>query len=316
MRNFSDELVRKIAVMENPTVLGLDPKLDYIPDFIKEYAEQIFPEEAAKATAKALWLFNKAIIDSTCDIVPAVKVQYAYYEMYGIEALKTMLLTIRYAQKKGMLVISDAKRNDIGSTATAYAEGILGNTDLLLGENMPMTGSDAVTVNPYLGIDGVKPFIDVAKRDGKGVFCLVRTSNPSAGDFQDLKLGDGRMVYEAVAAKVNEWGEDLIGEEGFSSLGAVVGATWPEQAVQLRKAMPKAIILVPGYGAQGASADDAVASFTADGKGSIVNASRSIMTAWKKNSDLKPEEFATAARLEAEDMKNKLNAALKNRKYV
>lgn len=316
MRNFSDELVRKIAEMENPTVLGLDPKLDYIPDFIKEYAEQIFPEEAAKATAKALWLFNKAIIDSTCDIVPAVKVQYAYYEMYGIEALKTMLLTIRYAQKKGMLVISDAKRNDIGSTATAYAEGILGNTDLLLGENMPMTGSDAVTVNPYLGIDGVKPFIDVAKRDGKGVFCLVRTSNPSAGDFQDLKLGDGRMVYEAVAAKVNEWGEELIGEEGFSSLGAVVGATWPEQAVQLRKAMPKAIILVPGYGAQGASADDAVASFTADGKGSIVNASRSIMTAWKKNSDLKPEEFATAARLEAEDMKNKLNAALKNRKYV
>lgn len=316
MRNFSDELVRKIAEMENPTVLGLDPKLDYIPDFIKEYAEQIFPEEAAKATAKALWLFNKAIIDSTCDIVPAVKVQYAYYEMYGIEALKTMLLTIRYAQKKGMLVISDAKRNDIGSTATAYAEGILGNTDLLLGENMPMTGSDAVTVNPYLGIDGVKPFIDVAKRDGKGVFCLVRTSNPSAGDFQDLKLGDGRMVYEAVAAKVNEWGEDLIGEEGFSSLGAVVGATWPEQAVQLRKAMPKAIILVPGYGAQGASADDAVASFTADGKGSIVNASRSIMTAWKKNSDLKPEEFATAARLEAEDMKNKLNAALKNCKYV
>lgn len=316
MRNFSDELVRKIAVMENPTVLGLDPKLDYIPDFIKEYAEQIFPEEAAKATAKALWLFNKAIIDSTCDIVPAVKVQYAYYEMYGIEALKTMLLTIRYAQKKGMLVISDAKRNDIGSTATAYAEGILGNTDLLLGENMPMTGSDAVTVNPYLGIDGVKPFIDVAKREGKGVFCLVRTSNPSAGDFQDLKLGDGRMVYEAVAAKVNEWGEELIGEEGFSSLGAVVGATWPEQAVQLRKAMPKAIILVPGYGAQGASADDAVASFTADGNGSIVNASRSIMTAWKKNSDLKPEEFATAARLEAEDMKNKLNAALKNRKYV
>ncbi len=259
--------------------------------------------------------------------------------MYGIEALKTMLLTIRYAQKKGMLVISDAKRNDIGSTATAYAEAILGNTDLLLGENMPMTGSDAVTVNPYLGIDGVKPFIDVAKRDGKGVFCLVRTSgvkpfidvakrdgkgvfclvrtsNPSAGDFQDLELGDGRMVYEAVAAKVNEWGEGLVGEEGFSSVGAVVGATWPEQAVQLRRAMPKAIILVPGYGAQGASADDAVASFTAEGKGSIVNASRSIMTAWHKRADIKPEDFAMAARFEAQDMKNKLNAALKNRKYV
>ena len=170
MKNFSDELVRKIAEMENPTVLGLDPKLDYIPDFIKEHAEQIFPEEAAKATAKAIWLFNKAIIDATCDLIPAIKVQYAYYEMYGIESLKTMLLTIRYAQKKGMLVIADCKRNDIGSTATAYAEAVLGNTDILLGENMEMTGSDAVTVNPYLGIDGVKPFIDVAKRDGKGVF--------------------------------------------------------------------------------------------------------------------------------------------------
>ena len=316
MRNFSDELVRKIAGMENPTVLGLDPKLDYIPDFIKEHAEQIFPEESAKATAKAIWLFNKALIDATYDIVPAIKVQYAYYEMYGIEALKTMLLTIRYAQKKGMLVISDAKRNDIGSTATAYAEGILGNTDLLLGENMEMTGSDAVTVNAYLGIDGVKPFIDVAKRDGKGLFCLVRTSNPSAGDFQDLELSDGRKLYEAVAAKVSEWGEELVGEEGFSSVGAVVGATWPEQAVQLRKAMPKAIILVPGYGAQGASADDAVASFTAEGKGSIVNASRSIMTAWKKRDDLKPEDFAAAARDEALDMKEKLNTALKNRKYV
>ena len=316
MRNFSDELIRKIAEMENPTVLGLDPKLDYIPDFIKEHAEQIFPEEPTKATAKAIWLFNKAIIDATCDIIPAIKVQYAYYEMYGIEALKTMLLTIRYAQKKGMLVISDAKRNDIGSTATAYAEAILGNTDLLLGENMEMTGSDAVTVNPYLGIDGVKPFIDVAKRDGKGVFVLVRTSNPSAGDFQDLEIADGRMVYEVVASKVNEWGEGLVGEEGFSSVGAVVGATWPEQAVQLRRAMPKAIILVPGYGAQGATADEAVASFTADGKGSIVNASRSIMTAWHKRADIKPEDFAMAARFEAQDMKSKLNAALKNRKYV
>ena len=176
MRNFADELVRKIAETNNPTVIGLDPKLDYIPDHIKNYAEQIFPEEAAKATAKAIWLFNKEIIDQTCDIVPAVKLQYAYYEMYGVEAIKTMLLTARYAQKKGMLVIGDCKRNDIGSTATAYAEGILGKTELLLGESMEMSGFDACTVNCYLGIDGVKPFIDVAKRDGKGIFCLVRTS--------------------------------------------------------------------------------------------------------------------------------------------
>ena len=316
MRNFSDELVRKIAEMENPTVLGLDPKLDYIPDFIKEHAEQIFPEEPTKATAKAIWLFNKAIIDATCDIIPAIKVQYAYYEMYGVEAIKTMLLTARYAQKKGMLVIGDCKRNDIGSTATAYAEAILGNTDLLLGENMEMSGFDACTVNCYLGIDGVKPFIDVAKRDGKGIFCLVRTSNPSAGDFQDVELADGRMLYEVVAGKVSEWGEGLVGEEGFSSVGAVVGATWPEQAVQLRKAMPNTFMLVPGYGAQGAGADAAVAGFTADGKGGIVNSSRAIMTAWHTRMDMKPEDFGLAARFEAQDMQKKLNEALKNRKFV
>ena len=317
MKNFADALVRKIAETNNPSVIGLDPKLDYIPDHIKNHAEQIFPEEAAKATAKAIWLFNKEIIDQTCDIVPAVKLQYAYYEMYGFEAIKTMLLTARYAQKKGMLVIADCKRNDIGSTATAYAEAILGNTDLLLGDNMEMSGFDACTVNCYLGIDGVKPFIDVAKRDGKGIFCLVKTSNPSAGDFQDLELSTGGKLYESVAAKVSEWGEELIGEEGFSSVGAVIGATYPEQAVGLRKIMPNAFMLIPGYGAQGAGADEAVASFTAYGKGGIVNASRSIMTAWKAKSDFfKPEDFGKAARFEAEDMKEKLNAALRNRKYV
>ena len=230
MRNFADDLVRKIAEMENPTVIGLEPKLEYIPEDIKDYSEQLFPEEPEKATAKALWIFNKEIIDQTCDIVSAIKLQYAYYEMYGIEALKTMLLTARYAQKRGMIVIGDCKRNDIGSTATAYAEAVLGQTELLLGETKEMSGFDACTVNAYLGIDGVQPFIDVAKSDGRGIFCLVRTSNPSAGDFQDLELKDGRKLYEAVAAKVDEWGKDLIGEEGFSSVGAVVGATWPEQA--------------------------------------------------------------------------------------
>ena len=317
MKNFADALVRKIAEVNNPTVIGLDPKLDYIPDHIKHYAEQLFPEEATKATAKAIWLFNKEIIDHTYDIVPAVKLQYAYYEMYGVDAIKTMLLTARYAQRKGMLVIADCKRNDIGSTATAYAEGIIGKTNILLGETMEMSGFDAATVNCYLGIDGVQSFIDVAQRDGKGIFCLVRTSNPSAGDFQDLELGDGRKLYEAVADKVAEWGEPLIGEEGFSSVGAVIGATWPEQAVDLRKRMPNAFMLLPGYGAQGAGADEAVASFTAYGKGGIVNASRSIMTAWQKRSDFfKPEDFGKAARFEAEDMKEKLNAALMNRKYV
>ena len=237
--------------------------------------------------------------------------------MYGYDAIKTMLLTARYAQKKGMLVIGDCKRNDIGSTATAYAEAIIGKTDILLGDTMEMSGLDACTVNCYLGIDGVKPFIEVAKRDGKGIFCLVKTSNPSAGDFQDLDLADGRKLYEAVASKVAEWGEDLIGEEGFSSVGAVIGATYPEQAVGLRKVMPNAFILIPGYGAQGAGADEAVASFTAYGKGGIVNASRSIMNAWQARSDLfRPEDFGKAARFEAEDMKEKLNVALKNRKFV
>ena len=317
MRNFADSLVTRIDELENPTVVGLDTKLDYIPQHIKDYAETLFPEEPTKATAKAIWLFNKEIIDQTCDIVPAVKLQYAYYEMYGYDAIKTMLLTARYAQRKGMLVIADAKRNDIGSTATAYAEGIIGKTDILLGETMEMSGFDATTVNCYLGIDGVKPFIDVAERDGKGSFCLVRTSNPSAGDFQDLEIGDGRKLYEAVADKVSEWGEPLIGEEGFSSVGAVIGATWPEQAVDLRKRMPNAFMLIPGYGAQGAGADEAVASFTAYGKGGIVNASRSIMNAWQKRADFfKAEDFGKAARFEAEDMKEKLNAALMNRKYV
>ncbi len=316
MRNFADDLVRKIAQCGNPTVMGLDPKLEYIPDSIKEHAEQVFPDEPLKATAKAIWLFNKVLIDSVCDIIPAVKPQFAYYEMYGVEAIKTLALTIKYAQKKGMLVIADCKRNDIGSTASAYAESVLGNTDVLLNENRTMFGADSATVNAYLGIDGVKPFIDVSAREGRGLFCLVRTSNPSAGDIQDLVLSDGRKVYEAVADKVNEWGVSLKGEEGFSSLGAVVGATWPEQAVDARKRMPEALILVPGYGAQGAGADSAVASFTADGRGSIVNASRSLMCAWKNRSDLDPDDFATATRDEAINMRNSLNEALKNRKYI
>ncbi len=316
MKNFSDELVRAIARFDNPTVMGLDPKLEYIPEFIIEHAESLFPDEPEKAAAKALWLFNKALIDAVHDIIPAIKVQFAYYELYGQQAIKTLALTIKYAQSKGMIVIADAKRNDIGSTATAYAQSIIGETPILLGETKEMFGADAVTVNAYLGIDGVKPFIDVAKEKGRGLFCLVRTSNPSAGDLQDLALEDGRKVYEAVADKVEEWGKDLIGEEGFSSVGAVCGATYPDQAVALRAIMPHAFILVPGYGAQGAGADEAVASFTKDGKGSIVNASRSLMCAWQKRDDLDPTEFAQATRDEAIDMKNKLKVALTMRKYI
>lgn len=316
MKNFSDTLVRRIAELDNPTVLGLDPKIDYIPQFIKDHAESIFPDEPMKSTAKAIWLFNKALIDATCDIIPAIKVQFAYYELYGSEALKTLALTVRYAQKKGMIVIADAKRNDIGPSAEAYAKSIIGTTELLMDQRMRVYGADAVTVNAYLGIDGVKPFLANCKEYGSGIFCLVKTSNPSAGDFQELELADGRKLFEAVADKVNEWGMDYIGEEGFSSVGAVVGATYPEEAVSLRKRLPHAFILVPGYGAQGAGADEAVASFTEDGKGGIVNASRSLMCAWMKREDLKPEDFAKATRAEAIDMRDKLKAALINRKYI
>ena len=316
MKNFADQLVRRIAELDNPTVMGLDPKLEYIPQLLIDQAKDEYPDDMEKASAHAIWLFNKALIDAVCDIVPAIKPQFAYYELYGIEAVKVLNKTIEYAQSKGMLVIGDCKRNDIGATSTAYAEGIIGSTEIIGGERVSMTGCDCATVNAYLGIDGVKPFLDVCSRDGKGIFILVRTSNPSAGDLQDLELKDGRKVYEAMAQLVNTWGSELVGEEGFSSVGAVVGATWPEQAVEARKLMPNNLILVPGYGAQGAGPDSAVASFTKDGRGSIVNASRSLMCAWKKREDLQPEDFAQATRDEAIDMKTKLNNALKDRKYV
>lgn len=316
MKNFADQLVTKIAEMNNPTVMGLDPKLDYLPQELRDEWRNEVPGNMQQATAMALFDYNRLLIDAVCDIIPAIKPQFAYYEMYGIHGIMALRKTIQYAQDKGMLVIADAKRNDIGATATAYATGILGNTEIIDGTSPAMFGVDCITVNGYLGTDGIKPFIDVCKEQGKGIFALVRTSNPSAGDLQDLELKDGRHVYDAMADMVNEWGKDLVGEFGFSSVGAVVGATWPEQAVELRKRMPNNLILVPGYGAQGAGADAAVASFTKDGKGSIVNASRSLMCAWKKRTDLEPHEFQKATRDEAIDMRNKLNAALKDRKFV
>jgi len=316
MRSFADRLLERIKDLDNPTVMGLDPRLEYIPEEITTRWNNDLSSDPELASAMAIYEFNQILINSVCDIIPAIKPQFAYYEMYGTTAIETLRKTIRYAQSKGMLVIADAKRNDIGTTATAYAEGIIGSTTLTDGNNKSMFGADAVTVNGYLGIDGIKPFTDVCMRDGKGIFALVHTSNPSAGDLQDMELSDGRKVYELMADKVNEWGQDLIGESGFSSVGAVAGATWPEQAVEIRKRMPNSLILVPGYGAQGAGPDAAVASFTKEGTGSIVNASRSLMCAWKKRDDLNPLEFGNATRDEALDMKDKLNAALKNRKYV
>ena len=316
MKNFADSLVRKIRELENPTVMGLDPRLEYIPEEIRNRWMETVGPDAELAAAMAIYEFNTTLIDAVCDIVPAIKPQFAYYEMYGVTGIETLKKTIAYAKNKGMLVIGDAKRNDIGSTATAYAEGIIGKTALDDGSEKSMFNCDSVTVNGYLGIDGIKPFMDVCARDGKGIFTLVHTSNPSAVDFQDMELKDGRKVYELMADNVNEWGKELIGEEGFSSVGAVLGATVPEQAVAARKRMPNTLMLVPGYGAQGAGPDAAVASFTKEGEGAIVNASRSLMCAWKKKEDLAPADFAKATRDEALDMKAKLNAALKDRKYV
>ncbi len=316
MKNFADALTNRIKELDNPTVMGLDPKLEYIPiDIVSKWVQE-YPSDNDMSTAEAIYEFNTRLIDAVCDIIPAVKPQIAYYEMYGIKGIEVFKRTCDYARSKGMIVIADAKRNDIGSTATAYAEALIGKTMLTDGVEEVKFGADAVTVNGYLGIDGVQPFIDVCKRDGRGIFTLVRTSNPSAGDLQDLKLEDGRTVYQAMADNVQNWGKELIGENGFSSVGAVVGATVPEQAVEARKRMPNALILVPGYGAQGAGPDAAVASFTKEGTGSIVNASRSLMCAWKKRTDLKPKEFAKATREEATDMRLKLTLALKDRKYV
>jgi len=309
MKNFADRLIEKITAFNNPTVMGLDPKLDFIPQHIIDSCNKQTDNNQI-ASAMAIFEFNRMLIDATYDIIPAIKPQFAYYEMYGIHGLETLHKTVSYAKSKGMIVIADAKRNDIGSTAEAYAAGILGCTVLSDSSSVSMLDADAITVNAYLGIDGIEPFVKVAKEQGKGVFILVRTSNPSAGDFQDLTLQDGRKLYEAVADRINVWGSELIGENGFSSIGAVVGATWPEQASDLRNRMPSAFILVPGYGAQGGSADTAACSFNQNGTGAIVNASRSLMCAYKKRSDLNETEFQIAARDEAIRMRDDLNAAL------
>jgi len=306
--NFADRLTSRIRETGNPTIMGLDPVLDYIPDSILSYFRSQC-SDPAMASGLAIYEFNRRLIDGVADLIPAIKPQLAYYEQYGVHGLEALRQTIHYAQSKGMLVVADGKRNDIGSTAEAYARAWLGETQLIDGTLAAIHGADALTVNAYLGLDGIQPFIDLCRNSGKGIFILVRTSNASAGDLQDLILSDGRPVYEAMAAKVAEWGEGLAGECGYSPVGAVVGATWPLQAARLRKLMPKAFILVPGYGAQGATADDAANSFGPDGGGAIVNASRSLMTAWKKH-QLAHEEFDKAARLEALRMKADLRQAL------
>ena len=243
-----DKLVKKIKETKAPIVVGLDPMLSYVPEYIKKTAFDEYGE-TLEGAAEAIWQYNKGIVDAVHDLIPAVKPQIAMYEQFGIEGLKVFQKTVDYCKSKDLVVIADIKRGDIGSTSAAYAVGHLGKV-AVGSKTYSVFGEDFATVNPYLGTDGIKPFVDVCKEEKKGIFVLVKTSNPSSGEFQD-RLIDGKPLYELVGAMVNEWGKDTIGESGYSSVGAVVGATYPEMGKVLRKIMPKSFILVPGYGAQG-----------------------------------------------------------------
>lgn len=305
---FAERMLARIEALGNPTVMGLDPMLDYIPASLTDriHAECADPLLAA---GLAITEYNRRLIDAVADVVPAIKPQLAYYEQYGRPGIDAFLETCRYAHSRGMLIIADGKRNDIGTTAAAYARAYLGETRLGDGTDLAVAEVDALTINPYLGRDGIEPFLEQCRRHGKGVFILVRTSNPSAGDLQDLTLADGRLVYEAVADHVRAWGEGLAGPSGYGPAGAVVGATYPDQAARLRSRIPESIILVPGYGAQGATAEDCARNFDTNGRGAIVNASRSLMLAYKKHG-LPHEAFDTACRAEALAMRQALQQAI------
>lgn len=300
-----DRLIEAITEKQNPTVAGLDPKLDYIPEFIREKAFRQHGKTLEGAAA-AILEFNRGLIDALCGIVPAVKPQCAYYELYGWQGMKALRETVAYAKEKGLFVIIDGKRNDIGSTMQAYAAAHLGLTDVE-GERFEAFGGDALTVNGYLGSDGIAPLLDVCRAQDRGIFVLVRTSNPSAGELQDLCFENGEPVYETIGRFCETWGGSLPGKHGYSGVGAVIGATWPEQLDELRAKLPHTFFLVPGYGAQGGGADDVADAFDGNGLGAVVNASRSILCAWK-NRNAPQEDYAKAAAEEAARMRDAILA--------
>ena len=306
-----NKLIEKIQKTHAPIVVGLDPMLNYVPEHIQKRA---FAEygETLEGAAEAIWQFNKEIVDATYDLIPAVKPQVAMYEQFGIEGVKAFKKTVDYCHEKGLVVIGDVKRGDIGSTSEAYAVGHLGKVKVG-SQQFAGFDEDFATVNPYLGSDGIKPFIKVCKEENKGLFILVKTSNPSSGEFQD-RLIDGRPLYEWVGEQVDAWGKEHMGDS-YSYIGAVVGATYPEQGKVLRKLMPKTFILVPGYGAQGGRGKDLVHFFNEDGLGAIVNSSRGIIAAYAKEEYAKFGEanFADASRQAAIDMINDINGALNKR---
>lgn len=297
-----DKLIEKIEQKQNPTVVGLDTSFDYLPDEMREGVNNF------AGAADAIVAFNKKLVDAVADIVPAVKVQVAYYEMYGVEGMRAFYDTCRYAESKGLIVMTDAKRNDIGATAECYAKAYLGET-AVGGKAYTAFDSHFLTVNGYLGSDGIKPFLGWMQKRDKGIFVLVKTSNKSSGELQDMKLENGKTVYEYMGALVEEWGKDSIGKFGYSDVGAVVGATHPVQAEILRREMPHTFFLIPGYGAQGGTADDLKVCFDKNGRGGIVNSSRGILCAYRQEK-YKGLSFEEAARKACEDMKADLNRAI------
>lgn len=307
-----NKLVKNIKKTGAPIVVGLDPMLNYIPEQVQKKAFAQYGE-TLEGAAEAIWQFNKEIVDKTYDLIPAVKPQIAMYEQFGLPGLEAFKKTVDYCKEKGLVVIGDIKRGDIGSTSAAYAVGHLGKVQVGSKTYAPFD-EDFVTVNPYLGSDGVNPFLDVCKEEKKGIFVLVKTSNPSSGEFQD-QLIDGRPLYELVGEKVAAWGEQHMGTD-YSYVGAVVGATYPEMGKVLRKVMPKAYILVPGYGAQGGKGKDLVHFFNEDGLGAIVNSSRGIIAAYKqeKYAAIGAENFGDASRAAVEDMIADIRGALESSK--
>lgn len=308
MKSFVGRLIAAIREKRSHVVVGLDPVYDNLPEPVKQHSEA-----TVSGAGRAIVQFNIALIDAVYDLVPAVKPQIAFYERYGLPGLLAFRETVEYAKRKGLLVIEDAKRNDIGSTAQAYSDGHIGRV-IIGGPPTSIFDVDAITVNPFLGSDGILPFLHDSSKYAKGIFVLVKTSNPSSSEIQDLLVcrdGSERKLYELIAELVNRWGESEIDEFGYSCVGAVVGATYPEDAKVLRKLMPRAYFLVPGFGFQGGNAADVVNCFNNDGYGALIAASRSINYAFQTSSRFSENEFAEAAREAVIDMNEQINSELR-----
>ncbi len=310
--NTIDKLIENTIRTKNPSVVGLDPDIGKIPACYKINAKSNDPFEAV---ANVIYAWGRDVIDAVEGLVPAVKPQMAFYEKYGSRGVAAFEKTVAYAKAKGLVVIEDAKRNDIGNTAAAYADGHLGCVELLDGSRAPSFDADFLTVTPFLGSESLRPFIDVCQKNGKGVFILVKTSNASSGEMQDVVMSDGVTISESIARYVSKWADTCLGGHGYSSIGAVVGATYPEEAASLRRLMPRSYFLVPGYGAQGGGAKDVLPCFNEDGLGAVVNSSRGVLYAHmtcEERAQCSREEYLNRVRTAAWQMQKDIYSALKN----